>query len=104
MTDAPTAASIDADEIAHFTAMAAKWWDDRGPMRPLHKLNPLRPAWMKEAIATHFGRPLQPADALAGLRVLDVGCGAGLVCEPLARMGAATVGIDPSAKVINAAK
>ena len=104
MTDAPAAASIDTDEIARFTAMAAKWWDDRGPMRPLHKLNPLRLAWMKEAIATHFGRAVQPADALIGLRVLDVGCGAGLVCEPFARMRAEVVGIDPSSKVISAAK
>jgi 2-polyprenyl-6-hydroxyphenyl methylase/3-demethylubiquinone-9 3-methyltransferase len=109
MTDAPAAASpaaasIDTDEIARFTALAAKWWDDRGPMRPLHKLNPLRLAWMKEAIATHFGRPAGPANALEGLRILDVGCGAGLVCEPFARMGAATVGIDAAPKLISAAQ
>jgi len=104
MTDAPLAASVDSEEIARFTAMAAKWWDERGPMRPLHKLNPLRLAWMKEAIAGHFGRPATPADALKGLRILDVGCGAGLVCEPFARMGAETIGIDAAPKLIAAAR
>jgi 2-polyprenyl-6-hydroxyphenyl methylase/3-demethylubiquinone-9 3-methyltransferase len=104
MTDAPSAASVDADEIARFTAMAAKWWDERGPMRPLHRLNPLRLAWIKETIAARFGRPATPADALKGLRILDIGCGAGLVCEPLARMGADVVGVDAAPKLIAAAK
>ena len=104
MTDAPAAASIDTDEIARFSALAAKWWDDRGPMRPLHKLNPLRMAWMKQAIAEHFGRPPQPANALRGLRILDIGCGAGLVSEPFARMGAEVVGIDAAPKLVAAAK
>ena len=96
--------TIDPDEIARFAAMAAKWWDDSGPMRPLHKLNPTRVLWIKQAIAVRFGRAPKAADALKGLRILDVGCGAGLICEPLARMGAAVVGIDPSAAVIAAAK
>ncbi len=99
-----TTDTIDPDEIARFAAMAAKWWDDDGPMRPLHKLNPTRLTWIKQAIARRFGRDPKPADALAGLTILDVGCGAGLLCEPLARMGANVVGIDPSAAVIAAAK
>ena len=103
MSVAPTD-TIDPDEIARFAAMAAKWWDDDGPMRPLHKLNPTRLVWIKQAIARRFGRDPKPADALTGLRILDVGCGAGLLCEPLARMGAVVVGIDPSAAVIAAAK
>ena len=96
--------SVDPDEIARFTAMAEKWWDDNGPMRPLHKLNPTRLRWIKDAIAERFARDSKAADALAGLRVLDVGCGAGILSEPLARMGATVVGIDPSAEIIAAAK
>jgi 2-polyprenyl-6-hydroxyphenyl methylase/3-demethylubiquinone-9 3-methyltransferase len=96
--------TVDLEEIARFEALAAKWWDERGPMAPLHKFNPLRIQWIKREIATHFRRDPKAADALAGLRILDVGCGAGLVCEPLARMGASVTGIDPTAKLIEAAK
>jgi 2-polyprenyl-6-hydroxyphenyl methylase / 3-demethylubiquinone-9 3-methyltransferase len=95
--------TVDAEEIARFNALAAKWWDERGPMAPLHKLNPLRLVWIKSELARHFGRDAKTADALSGLRILDVGCGAGLLSEPLARMGASVVGIDPSAKLIAAA-
>jgi len=96
--------TVDAEEVARFAAMAATWWDADGPMRPLHKLNPLRLAWIKQAICARFARDMESATALAGLRILDVGCGAGLVTEPLARMGAATVGIDPSPEAIAAAE
>ena len=112
------ATSVDADEITRFAALAAKWWDDDGPMRPLHKLNPTRLAWIKGEITRRFGRdgtrrggPGGPtgkqetaADALTGLRILDVGCGAGILTEPLARMGATVTGIDPSEEIIAAAK
>jgi 2-polyprenyl-6-hydroxyphenyl methylase / 3-demethylubiquinone-9 3-methyltransferase len=96
--------TVDPEEIARFAAMAAKWWDDNGPMRPLHKLNPTRLRWIKDAITERFARDPKAADALAGLRILDVGCGAGILSEPLARMGATVVGIDPSAEIIAAAK
>jgi 2-polyprenyl-6-hydroxyphenyl methylase/3-demethylubiquinone-9 3-methyltransferase len=96
--------TVDDEEIARFAALAARWWDERGPMAPLHKLNPLRLAWIKAEIAARFGRDPKAADALAGLRILDIGCGGGILSEPLARMGASVVGIDPSAEVIAAAK
>jgi 2-polyprenyl-6-hydroxyphenyl methylase/3-demethylubiquinone-9 3-methyltransferase len=96
--------TVDAQEIARFEALAAKWWDDTGPMKPLHRLNPIRLTWIKAEIARRFGRDAKAADALKGLRILDVGCGAGILSEPLARMGASVVGIDPTAKLIAAAK
>lgn len=96
--------TVDASEIARFAALSARWWDDNGPMRPLHKLNPTRLAWIKGEIAARFGRDRQAADALTGLRILDVGCGAGILAEPLARMGAEVVGIDPSPEIVAAAK
>src|SRR5690606_33947922 len=97
------AASVDPDEIARFSALSAKWWDERGPMAPLHKLNPTRLAWMRDEIAGHFGTDAQSGQALKGLRILDIGCGAGLLDEPLTRMGATVTGIDPSETVIAAA-
>ncbi len=95
--------TIDPDEVARFSAMAEEWWDPNGPMRPLHRLNPTRLAWIKEQLASQFGRDVGSAKALAGLRLLDVGCGAGLVSEPLTRMGGIVTGIDPSAENIAAA-
>ena len=96
--------TVDTEEIARFGRLAATWWDEHGPMAPLHKLNPLRLAWIKDEIAGHFGRDAKAADALANLAVLDIGCGAGILAEPLARMGAAVTGIDPSSEIIAAAR
>jgi 2-polyprenyl-6-hydroxyphenyl methylase/3-demethylubiquinone-9 3-methyltransferase len=104
VTQQAVTSTVDREEIARFEALAAKWWDERGPMAPLHKFNPLRLTWIKAEIATHFGRDPKDPAALAGIRILDVGCGAGLLCEPLARMGASVTGIDPTAKLIEAAK
>jgi 2-polyprenyl-6-hydroxyphenyl methylase / 3-demethylubiquinone-9 3-methyltransferase len=92
----PVRSSIDPDEVAHFSAMAEEWWNANGPMRPLHRLNPLRLGYIKDRIVGHFGGASADAKALLNLRILDVGCGAGLVSEPLARMGAVVTGIDPS--------
>lgn len=97
-------ASIDPDEVARFSALADDWWDASGPMRPLHRLNPVRLGYIKERLAGHFGRDAKSVNALDGLRILDIGCGAGLVSEPLARMGATVTGIDPSPEVIAAAQ
>jgi 2-polyprenyl-6-hydroxyphenyl methylase/3-demethylubiquinone-9 3-methyltransferase len=104
MTASAATESIDPDEVARFAAMAEEWWDADGPMRPLHRLNPVRLAYIKDAVAGHFGRDAKPAKALDGLRILDVGCGAGLVSEPLARMGATVTGIDPSPEIVAAAR
>jgi 2-polyprenyl-6-hydroxyphenyl methylase/3-demethylubiquinone-9 3-methyltransferase len=86
------------EEIARFDAWSATWWDARGPMRPLHVTQALRGRWVREAAEAHFGRPL------AGLSVLDVGCGGGLMSEALARDGARVVGLDASAGNIGAAR
>jgi 2-polyprenyl-6-hydroxyphenyl methylase/3-demethylubiquinone-9 3-methyltransferase len=96
--------TVDETEVARFSAMAAQWWDPRGKMGMLHKFNPVRLAYIKEAACRHFGRDSRRLDALAGLRILDIGCGAGILCEPLARMGAIVVGADPSAANIAAAR
>lgn len=98
MSEARAATTTRADEIARFDAWSATWWDARGPMRPLHVTQALRGRWVQEAAERHFGRPL------AGLRVLDVGCGGGLMSEALARAGAQVVGLDASAGNIGAAR
>ena len=98
------APTVDPAEVARFSALASRWWDADGPMRPLHRLNPLRLAWIKGEICARFGRDPKASTALSSLRILDVGCGAGLVSEPLSRMGAAVVGIDPSHETIAAAR
>jgi 2-polyprenyl-6-hydroxyphenyl methylase/3-demethylubiquinone-9 3-methyltransferase len=103
-TTVRSTSTIDPAEVARFSALAAEWWDANGPMRPLHKLNPIRLGWIKEQIAWQFARDEKDPAALAGLRVLDVGCGAGLVTEPLRRMGAEVVGIDPSPETIAVAR
>jgi 2-polyprenyl-6-hydroxyphenyl methylase/3-demethylubiquinone-9 3-methyltransferase len=102
--NATAAPTVDPAEVSRFSALAARWWDADGPMRPLHRLNPLRLSWIKGEICARFGRDPKSSTALSGLSVLDVGCGAGLVTEPLSRMGAAVVGIDPSDETIAAAR
>jgi 2-polyprenyl-6-hydroxyphenyl methylase/3-demethylubiquinone-9 3-methyltransferase len=98
------ATSVDAAEIARFSAIADKWWDESGPMAPLHKFNPVRLAWIKGEIARHFGRDPASPRAQEHLAILDIGCGAGIFTEPLARMGGALTGIDPSPQLVEAAR
>ena len=86
--------SIDPAEIAKFEAMAAEWWDPKGKFRPLHLMNPLRLDYIADQIAAEFGRDRRGLRPFEGLRVLDIGCGGGLVAEPMARLGAAVVGAD----------
>src|SRR5208282_6043906 len=73
-----------------------QWWDPRGPMAALHKFNPVRLAYIRDRATEYFGRDGKRLDTLAGLRILDIGCGGGILAEPLARLGAAVVGADPS--------
>lgn len=96
--------SADPKEIKRFDALAGDWWDATGPMGPLHKLNPLRLTFIRDRICTHRGRDARGRTPLSGLRVLDIGCGGGLLAEPLARMGAAVTGIDLAPATIEGAK
>jgi 2-polyprenyl-6-hydroxyphenyl methylase/3-demethylubiquinone-9 3-methyltransferase len=98
-----TAASIDPAEIARFSAMAAEWWNPVGKFRPLHKFNPVRLGFIRDCIAGHFGRDSAAPAPLSGLRLLDIGCGGGLVAEPVARLGASVVGVDASEQNIGVA-
>ncbi len=88
--------TIDQGEVERFSAMAAEWWDPQGKFRPLHKFNPVRLTYIRDHIATHFGRDPKADKPLAGLRLLDIGCGGGLLSEPMARMGAEVLGADAS--------
>jgi 2-polyprenyl-6-hydroxyphenyl methylase/3-demethylubiquinone-9 3-methyltransferase len=91
-----SASSIDTAEIERFSKLASTWWDPRGPMAPLHKLNPVRLGYIRDKVTAHFGRDPKKLDCLKGLRMLDIGCGAGILSEPLARLSASMVGADPS--------
>ena len=96
------AASIINEEVARFDALGDDWWDPSGPMAPLHKINPVRIAWLRDMIAGHFA--ISGVDPLEGLTLLDIGCGAGLLAEPLSRMGARVTGLDPAPTSIGIAR
>ncbi len=96
-------ASVDPDEVAKFAALAEEWWDPGGKFAPLHRLNPLRLSFIRDRIAAHLNRDPLGERPLAGLSVLDIGCGGGLLCEPLARLGAAVTGIDAAEANVAAA-
>jgi 2-polyprenyl-6-hydroxyphenyl methylase / 3-demethylubiquinone-9 3-methyltransferase len=99
-----TAGTIDADEVAQFARLSSQWWDARGPMAALHRLNPVRLGYIRDRTAAHFDRDPTRLDSLAGLRILDIGCGGGILSEPLARLGAAVVGADPAESNVAAAR
>lgn len=88
--------SIDPDEVAKFTAMADEWWDPRGKFKPLHKFNPVRLGFIRETLEAHFAIKKGQKQPFSGLNLLDIGCGGGLVSEPMARLGANVTGIDAS--------
>lgn len=95
--------TIDQAEVDRFSAMAAEWWDPTGKFKPLHKINPVRLAYIRDKVSSHFGRDPKSHRPLEGLRVLDIGCGGGLLSEPVARMGADVLGADASEKNIKIA-
>jgi 2-polyprenyl-6-hydroxyphenyl methylase / 3-demethylubiquinone-9 3-methyltransferase len=96
--------SIKSEEVARFEALGDTWWDPEGPMAPLHRINPIRIGWARDLIVRHFKLETQVGAPLAGIDLLDVGCGAGLFAEPLARLGANVVGVDPAPAAIEAAR
>lgn len=96
--------TIDNAEVERFSALAAEWWNPNGKFRPLHKFNPVRLAYIRDQVAERFGRDAHAAKPFDGLRILDIGCGGGLLCEPLARLGATVVGADASETNIEVAK
>ena len=99
-----TGSSVDPAEVAKFSKLSDEWWDPRGKMAPLHKINPLRLGFIRDAACRKFDRNARSLSCLSGLRILDIGCGAGLLCEPFTRLGAQVIGVDPSATNIAAAK
>ena len=96
--------TVDPAEIAKFEAMAAEWWDLEGKFKPLHMLNPTRLDYITRQIASEFDRDLTTDAPFAGLRILDIGCGGGLLCEPMARLGATVVGADAAERNIPVAQ
>jgi len=104
LSNIDTGRNVDAGEIAKFDALAAQWWDPDGPLRPLHRLNPTRLRYIRDQIDRHLGPGPSTRQPLTGRKVLDVGCGCGLVAEPLCRLGASVTAIDPSQRNIEVAR
>ncbi|WP_439110936.1 bifunctional 2-polyprenyl-6-hydroxyphenol methylase/3-demethylubiquinol 3-O-methyltransferase UbiG [Lentibacter sp.] len=96
--------TVDPTELAKFEAMAAEWWDPNGKFRPLHLMNPCRLDYITKQIATEFNRNLADPKPFEGLRIIDIGCGGGLLSEPLTRLGADVLGADASERNITVAK
>jgi 2-polyprenyl-6-hydroxyphenyl methylase/3-demethylubiquinone-9 3-methyltransferase len=97
-------ATIDAAEVERFAAIAPEWWNENGAFRPLHRLNPARIEYVRDRFAGHFARDTKKRAPFAGLGLLDIGCGGGLICEPMARLGFAVTGIDADGTALTVAR
>jgi 2-polyprenyl-6-hydroxyphenyl methylase/3-demethylubiquinone-9 3-methyltransferase len=100
----PPHATLDAGEVDRFARIASEWWDPNGKFRPLHKIGPARLSFIVDHLAAHFALPPSGLRRLSGLKLLDIGCGGGLISEPLARLGAEVAGIDPASENIETAR
>ena len=100
MTLGAPRSSIDADDVARFSAIAAEWWDPKGKFAPLHRFNPLRLGFIRDQALAHFERDERARTPFTGLRLLDIGCGGGLLCEPMSRLGFSVTGVDASERNI----
>jgi 2-polyprenyl-6-hydroxyphenyl methylase / 3-demethylubiquinone-9 3-methyltransferase len=103
-TKSPSNKTASPDEIARFTAIANAWWDPDGEFKPLHRLNPVRLAFVRDQIIAHFSRSPDSPKPLKGLTLLDIGCGGGLLAEPMCRLGATVTGIDAAEKSVGVAR
>ena len=103
-SDIAEGASIDPADVARFSAQAAEWWDARGPFAPLHRFNPARLAFIRDRVAERFGRDPKSRNAFDGLSLIDIGCGGGLIAEPMRRMGFAVTAVDASSENIGTAR
>ena len=102
--NAQTAPSVDPSEVEKFSRMAAEWWDPTGKFAPLHKFNPVRLKFIRETVTAHVGRDAKSLHPFEGLSLLDIGCGGGLLSEPMSKMGFKVTGVDPSEKNIGTAR
>ncbi len=102
-SESATSGRVDGAEVEKFDRLAGDWWDPRGPMKPLHRINPLRLSWLRDTAAAHFGRDGRAIRPFEELTLLDIGCGGGLLSEPLAKQGFAVTGIDPAGRNVEIA-
>ncbi|HUJ98914.1 MAG TPA: bifunctional 2-polyprenyl-6-hydroxyphenol methylase/3-demethylubiquinol 3-O-methyltransferase UbiG [Stellaceae bacterium] len=104
LAEETAAGTVDPEEVARFARIAKAWWEPEGEFRPLHKLNPVRLAFIRDRLAAHFGRDPRAVRPFTGLTLLDIGCGGGLVSEPLARLGFTVTGIDAGEAMLDVAR
>lgn len=100
----PAGTTVDPAEVERFARIAEEWWDPRGKFAPLHRLNPLRLGFIRDRAAAHWQRDALSGSPLQGLSLIDIGCGGGLICEPMARLGATVTGIDATGRNIATAR